>query len=416
MRPGCSRRVVDDLVEQLAEDVAELGPGLEPEADQIVAVDREIGEPVRVLLLLSQQLPETVELLDVGERRPPVGARLAAVIRLLVVEKLECDLVAVLREEPPRAERIPLAELEHVVADDAQNARAKRVRVAEACERGLRKLAADLLVAFVGEAGLRVVVQPAVGAPPRNVRLAEVVEERREPNGERGVHVRRGLHDLERVLVDRERVITALLIEPDRALELGQELDEHARVAREPKRARGLFAEQQLRQLAHPVGGEAAADPLAGDEPYRLRLGAHLLARRLVDVEAELRDEAQRANEPQRIFREARGRHRPQHAALEILAAVERIDDLARREPARDRVHGEVAPTHVVLDGERRVRDDLEVVTARAGAHFLARRRELDPGRREPADLRVARVEADADEPSVDDEILDSAVRQRARP
>ena len=41
-----------------------------------------------------------------------------------------------------------------------------------------------------------------------------------------------------------------------------------------------------------------------------------------VEVEAELRDEAQRANEPQRVLREARRRHGPQHAPLEILAPL----------------------------------------------------------------------------------------------
>src|SRR5262249_37434342 len=100
-----------------------------------------------------------------------------------------------------------------------------------------------------------------------------------------------------------------------------------------------------------------------------------------------------------------------EHPPLDVLPPPERIDDLPRREPSCDRVHREVAAPHVVLDRERRVGHDLEVVPPRAGADLLARRRELDAGRRELADLAVARVEPHADEPPRDDEILDLPVR-----
>ena len=78
---------------------------------------------------------------------------------------------------------------------------------------------------------------------------------------------------------------------------------------------------------------------------------------------------------------------------------------------ARHRVHGEVAPPHVVLDRERRVGDDLEVVPAGPGAHLLARRRELDPRRCERTKVAVARMQPHPDEPARDDEVLDPAVR-----
>ena len=58
------------------------------------------------------------------------------------------------------------------------------------------------------------------------------------------------------------------------------------------------------------------------------------------------------------------------------------------------------------------VRDDLEVVTAGPGAHLLAGRRELDPRRREPPDVLVARVQPRADEAAGDDEVFDLAVRR----
>ena len=50
------------------------------------------------------------------------------------------------------------------------------------------------------------------------------------------------------------------------------------------------------------------------------------------------------------------------------------------------------------------------------GRDLLARRRELDPGRCQLADLAVARVQPDADEPVGDDEILDAPVRGERGP
>ena len=90
------------------------------------------------------------------------------------------------------------------------------------------------------------------------------------------------------MLVDGEVVVAALLVEPDRGAELGQELDEDAGVAREPQRAGGLGAEEELRQLPHPVRRQAAADALAGDELHRRRLLPHLVEQLVVRLEAEL--------------------------------------------------------------------------------------------------------------------------------
>ena len=63
--------VVDDFAQEVTEDVAELRPWLEPELDQIVAVDGEIGQPVRGLRS-RLATPAALELLDVddGARRP----------------------------------------------------------------------------------------------------------------------------------------------------------------------------------------------------------------------------------------------------------------------------------------------------------------------------------------------------------
>jgi hypothetical protein len=49
-------------------------------------------------------------------------------------------------------------------------------------------------------------------------------------------------------------------------------------------------------------------------------------------------------------------------------------------------------------------------VPSGTGAHLLARRRELDSRRSELADIAVARIEPNADEPPSDDEIVDLPV------
>ena len=103
---GVAGGVVDDLAEQLVEGAAELGPRREPDRDQVAAVHREVGEPVRLLPLVLQHPPEAPQLLDVFERRRPARAALAEEVGLLVVDELEGDLVAVLREEAPSAELV----------------------------------------------------------------------------------------------------------------------------------------------------------------------------------------------------------------------------------------------------------------------------------------------------------------------
>ena len=124
------------------------------------------------------------------------------------------------------------------------------------------------------------------------MRLAEIVEERGETDAKRRTDVGRRLHGCERVLVDGEVVEPALLVEADRGLELRQKLHEHAGIARDPQRLQRIAAEQQLRELAHSVRSETAADPLPGDEPHGARFLAHLPQRLLVRLEPELRDEA----------------------------------------------------------------------------------------------------------------------------
>ena len=125
----------------------------------------------------------------------------------------------------PPAAGVAFPGLEHVAADDPDDALPERVRVPEPQQRAARERCADLVVAVLGKAGLRVVVQAPVAAPPCGVRLAEVVEQRGEPHRQREARVCGGLDDGKRVLVDGEIVVAALLVEADGGAELRQKLD-----------------------------------------------------------------------------------------------------------------------------------------------------------------------------------------------
>ena len=256
-------------------------------------------------------------------------------VGLLVVEQVEREPLAEARQQPPRVHGVGLADVEHVEADDAHDALAQIGRVAQPLQRAVGELGAD--VGVVAVARPRVEVQAAVPSAPADARLAEIVEQRRQPHAQRHGVVGRRLDDRERVLVDGEVVIAALLVVADRRLELRKQRDEHAGVAGKAERPARLAAEQQLRELPHPVRGEATADPLARDELHRRGLLVHLAQRLLVGLEAELRDEPQRPHEPQRILREAPLRDRAQHPPLDVSAAVERVDERAVGQPPGDR-------------------------------------------------------------------------------
>jgi len=202
----------------------------------------------------------------------------------------------------------------------------------------------------------------------------------------------------------------ALREKTDRRGEDRNHLLEHTRVAGERKRLFGVHAEQQLRELPHPVRGQPPADTLGRDQCNGVRLRAHLGERRLVGNETELGDEAEPAHEPEGVLGEASRAERAQDSTLEIAAAAEGIDELAVGEAPRERVDGEVPPGEIILDAPRRVDDDLEVVAGRAGRTLAPHRCELDTGRSERAQAALARDEPHADRPPGDDELLDPAV------
>ncbi len=152
------------------------------------------------------------------------------------------------------------------------------------------------------------------------------MEQRGQPDAQRHAGVGSRLDDLEEMLVEGEIVEAALLLEAERRAELGEDLDERAGVAGEPECPRRLGAEQELRQLAEPVAREPAADPLGGDVLEPGRPLAHLRLGHGIEVEPELRDEAQAPDDPERVVAE-RGRPcRPQQPAREVCLPAEGIE------------------------------------------------------------------------------------------
>src|SRR4051812_14409500 len=118
-------------------------------------------------------------------RSPSVAAALTEQVCVLVVDEVERELVAVAPQEAARPAGVALSRLEHVTAHDPYDVPPERVRIAEPEQRPRGEVRADLVVPVGGEAGFCVVVKPSVVPTPADDRLAEVVEERGEPHGQR---------------------------------------------------------------------------------------------------------------------------------------------------------------------------------------------------------------------------------------
>ena len=139
-------------------------------------------------------------------------------------------------------------------------------------------------------------------------------------------------------------VVVRVRVEPDRRPELGEQRDEHAGVAGEPQRLARLAAEQELRELAHPVGRRARR---RSARPRRARRRS-AFSRIWASVSSSGSSPSCETNRRPRTSRsgsscEAALRDRPEDAGLEVVAPAERVDELAVGEPTRHRVDREVA-------------------------------------------------------------------------
>ena len=107
-------------------------------------------------------------------------------------------------------------------------------------------------------------------------------------------------------------------------------------------------------------------------------IARHSCARLLVEREVETGGELDRAQHAQAVVGESLGVDDPQHAALDVAAAVERIQVLAGQRIPGDRVDGEVAPPRRLFDRHRRIAGDLESAVAAAGLRLAPRQRDVD--------------------------------------
>ncbi len=220
-------------------------------------------------------------------------------------------------------------------------------------------LGADVVVADEGHVAVALPLRP---------RLADVVQERAEAErgaaaelvGERlleqlpdlvgalaGEAVEAGLdregllEHRDRVAVDVEMVVRALF-DPAGRLELGQDDGGQVEVVEQLDPAQRVGAGEQLAEL-----GQLAL-------PGRVRrppgFGPGQRPRPRVDLEPELGRDPGRAQQPQRVGREAALADDPQQPPLEVGEAVVGVDRVAAGERHRDRAEREVAGVEVGLD------------------------------------------------------------------
>ena len=198
------------------------------------------------------------------------------------------------------------------------------------------------------------------------LRLADVVQQRREPHLQLGPRLR---DDRDRV---REHVLVPvdrILLEPHR-VELGQELVARARCRAMNQR---------------PADGSSATSSFDSSSRMRSalmisrrsRIAAIAVEHRRVGLEAERRDEARGAQHAQRVVaeRDLGRQRRAQPLRREVGEAAERVDELGLVERERHRVDGEVAAREVGLDvvGERHLG-----LAALGVVHVGAERRDLE--------------------------------------
>ena len=172
-----------------------------------------------------------------------------AQVGLLVVEEVREQSVAVPCEQPARAQRLARARCRSCASGRCGRPAGQLPRVPQPVERSFGERGAHLLVALRRVAGLRVVVQPVVGPAPRDLWLPRVVEERREPDGERAV--------ASAAAWTTANVCSSTVSEwwrlswskPIAGSSSGRSCDEHTGVARDRERLRRMRSEQQLREL-----------------------------------------------------------------------------------------------------------------------------------------------------------------------
>ena len=314
--------ILDHLVEQGLQRAAELRALGEAEPDQVVAVDARSAS--RCGCERSVSTARGSARVAGSSRRRRLPRRSAS----LWSSRSRASASPCSARKPARPHVVGrLGIAERVLAHDPDDVRPQPRRVAQPRQR--RRPASSAPISCVGAA----VASPS--GLPRSCSSAASRTASGAPGRRRPGRPRRGARRAAGVVAapdGRSRAPARAPAAPAR----------DARVAR----SRSAFAggaEQQLRELAHPVSGEPAADPLAGDVPIR---GAH--SRICAACRRPARGRAARRSGAR--GRAAAGRRGSSSApscggrVARGPRAVERVDELARLEPARDRVDREVAP------------------------------------------------------------------------
>jgi len=191
---------------------------------------------------------------------------------------------------------------------------------------------------------------PAAGQPRPGLGLADVVQQRGQPDPQVALQpvTRLQLDRLpehrQAVLVDILMPVVLVRLHPE-AGHLGQHLLGDVGLHQDVDAQRRVVREHQLLELA--------GDPLGGDDLQPGRLLGHGRPYVRGDREPELGREPGRAQDPERIVAERvlRPSRGPQHPLAERVQAAERIDELVVGQPGRHRVDREIAPAQVLHEG-----------------------------------------------------------------
>ena len=369
-----SAGVVDDLARAARRSARpSAGPAV-AELDQVVAVDGEVGEPVRARQLLPRRPRGTaprrasfsVDLRASGRGRagrPPSGRA----GRRRAPSPWRASSRA-------RLERVAVAEQERVEAHDPDDALAQLVRVAEPAQRG---------ASASSRAAARVVRRPPPGRGlPRSWK--SVASRTRSGAPASAAACTTAKMCSSSVSSWSAECGSKPIAGPNSGRSAtSTPVSRARRSALRGSRPSSSFD-------SSPIPSAASPPPIRSPETSATgaRLLAHLRERRSSGSrpswETKRRPRTSRSGSSAKLVGET-VRRTP---ALEIGAAAVGVDELAVGESRRA-----IALTvksrrrEVVLDARGRVDDDLEVVPSGAGRLLAARRRELDPGRRERARL-----------------------------
>ncbi len=188
---------------------------------------------------------------------------------------------------------------------------------------------------------------PTVVLEATGARLADVVQQRGQAEGQVGtvlLQFDRLLQNDQRVFVDVLVPVVLVALQAEGG-KLGQDVVGEPGVDEQGQPLAGVRGEDQLVQLVpHPFG----RDDL--DPPGHLRHRRDDLG---CDLEVELRGEACRPHHPQGVIGEGLlgGTRGPQYPGREVVETAVRVDEHLLRERDSHRVHREVPPDEILLDG-----------------------------------------------------------------